>query len=222
MIFNAVKNGNFNAFDTWDRRVVALDGVDHPIPVLGDIARCGNFTVTLTADLECDELQCNGSGRFATGTANLNVKATYRHTALNSAAGFVIAATTGTLHLTGDAYGGNFLNAIGITLTPVGGALEINGSVHAGNAPGAVALMNASLHPVVINNGNIVNSEQCSAITGSVIYNPGPDNYVQYPKQGGVVKLLLPIEKLIMTGTFSGEIIGEEGRLIGDAVITVE
>jgi hypothetical protein len=214
-IINAVKDGRFDAADTWDLRV----------PVLGDIARCGNYLVSFHTNITCDEIQANGTGRYTTNVPNLVITAIFKNTAPTAVTGFTVSALSGKLTLNGDVYGGNVANGIGILLPSAGGTIEINGSVHAGGAPGAFATSNTSLYPITINNGNIINNAYASAVAGYVIYNPGPSNYIQYPKTGGGFNnfpLQLPateIKKFTISGEITGEFMQGGGHVIGSAII---
>jgi len=83
----------------------------------------------------------------------------------------------------GDVIGGSYISAYGITTNY--SSTTVNGDLYA-NAGPAIYQSNASI--LTINGGNIINSALSNAIFGryTVVYNPGPNNYIEYVNASGV------------------------------------
>jgi hypothetical protein len=134
-LITSAASGNFNAGATWTGGVV---------PGVGDEARAATgHTVTITANVTCDEVSNAGTGIFTlndgvTLTANVTNKSTttsrscLQFTAASPAAGTIVGnitggtvssafgannTSTGTLNITGNVTGGSGSSFLELTIT---------------------------------------------------------------------------------------------------------
>jgi len=138
-----------------------------------------------------------------------------------------INVSSGTINMTGNAYGGSSTgvgirhSGGGVTLTmtgnssgsatgagvqTTGGTFVLNGNAVAGAGINGVGVVNGQATVFILNNGNIINSTSTSAITGPCQWNPGVNNYVQYPTASGIQRYY-PLKFLGyggMSGGFNG------------------
>jgi hypothetical protein len=151
-LITSAATGNFNAGATWTGGVV---------PGVGDEARASNgHTITITADVTCDEVSNAGTGIFTladgvTLTANVTNKSTttsrncLQFTAASPAQGFIVGnctggtvtgafgasnTSTGTLTITGNATGGSGASSFAV-LNNSTGTLNVTGNIF-GGSPG--------------------------------------------------------------------------------------
>jgi hypothetical protein len=128
-LITSAATGNFNAGATWTGGVV---------PGVGDEARASNgHTITITADVTCDEVSNAGTGIFTlndgvTLTANVTSKST---TTSRNCLQFT-AASPAAASIVGNITGGTVASAVGVAFTSTG-TLNITGNLTAGS--GAVS-----------------------------------------------------------------------------------
>jgi hypothetical protein len=134
-LITSAATGNFNAGATWTGGVV---------PGVGDEARASNgHTITITADVTCDEVSNAGTGIFTlndgvTLTANVTNKST---TTSRNCLQFT-AASPATASIVGNVTGGPVLAAIGVVNTSTG-TLNITGNCTGGGADVAIGVQNS-------------------------------------------------------------------------------
>ena len=173
--------GNFNSGATW------VGGV---VPGVGDEARAQNgHTITITADVTCDEVSNAGTGLFilnngVTLTANVTAKSTSSGITLvqfnaaspaaatiignvlsgptNTQHGVVSNTSTGTLNITGNVTGGGAFLSYAVFNSHTG-TITVTGNVNGGTGLASVAVHN--------NVNGTVN------ITGNVAAGPGGNSY---------------------------------------------
>ena len=154
-------SGNFNAGATW------VGGV---VPGVGDEAQAATgHTITITADVTCDEVSNAGTGIFTlnngvTLTANVTNKSTttarncLQFTAAAPAQGFIVGncnggtvngavgaavTSTGIINITGNCVGGTSANSHGVSNVSAG-TLNITGNCTGGTASNSNGSLNAS------------------------------------------------------------------------------
>lgn len=89
--------------------------------------------------------------------------------------------STGTINVTGNVAGGSNTTALGIYNNTTG-VVTITGTVSGGSGVRAYGVHQSSTGVTTVNSGNLINSATAMAVTGAIIYNPGAQNYIQYPK----------------------------------------
>ena len=172
--------GNFNSGATW------VGGV---VPGVGDEARAENgHTITITANVTCDEVSNAGTGIFTlnsgvTLTANVTAKSTtanrnvVQFTAASPATGTIVGnvlsggtttntgavnnTSSGTLTITGNVTGGSVSTAYGANNNSTG-TLNITGNVTAGSGSAALGVFNISSGTVTIT-GNCIGGSASEA-----------------------------------------------------------
>jgi hypothetical protein len=159
--------GNFNAGATW------VGGV---VPTVGDEARASTgHTITITANVTCDEVSNAGTGIFTlndgvTLTANVTHKSTtasrncLQFTANSPARGFIVGNCTGgtvtlamavvntsngTLTITGNVFGGSGASSLGANNNSTG-LLTITGNIQGGSANFALGAQNISTGTITV------------------------------------------------------------------------
>jgi hypothetical protein len=135
-LITSAATGNFNAGATWTGGVV---------PGVGDEARASNgHTITITADVTCDEVSNAGTGIFTlndgvTLTANVtNKSATTSRNCLQ-----FTAASPATASIVGNVTGGTVASAVGVAFSSTG-TLNITGNLTGGSAVNAHAVNQSS------------------------------------------------------------------------------
>lgn len=178
-LITSAASGNFNAGATWTGGVV---------PTVGDEARASTgHTITITANVTCDEVSNAGTGIFTlnngvTLTANVTNKSTttsrncLEFTAASPASATIVGnctggtvstavavshAGSGTLNITGNVLGGSGTSARGADLNSTG-ALNITGSVTGGTGASAHGVRHNSTGSINIT-GNVTGSSTASA-----------------------------------------------------------
>jgi hypothetical protein len=166
-LITSAASGNFNAGATWTGGVV---------PGVGDEARAATgHTVTITANVTCDEVSNAGTGIFTlndgvTLTANVTNKSTttsrscLQFTAASPAAGTIVGnitggtvssafgannTSTGTLNITGNVTGGSGSSSFGVNNNS-SGLIFITGNSIGSTGSVSVGLNNASTGNVTI------------------------------------------------------------------------
>ena len=179
--------GNFNSGATW------VGGV---VPGVGDEARAENgHTITITANVTCDEVSNAGTGIFTlnsgvTLTANVTAKSTtgnrnvVQFTAASPATGTIVGnvlsggtttntgavnnTSSGSLTITGNVTGGTVSTARAVRNSS-NGTVTITGNVTAGSGSTATGITNLSSGTVTIT-GNCIGgsaSDAIAALNGS-------------------------------------------------------
>jgi hypothetical protein len=181
-LITSAASGNFNAGATWTGGVV---------PGVGDEARASTgHTVTITANVTCDEVSNAGTGIFTlndgvTLTANVTHKsATVNRNLLQFTAaspavgaivgnilgatvssstvfGAVINTSTGALTITGNVTAGTATNAIGATNNS-SGSITVTGNVTSGSATN-IGIFNVSTGSITII-GNVTGGSGSTAV----------------------------------------------------------
>ena len=106
----------------------------------------------------------------------------------SAAAGGLYNSTNAAITVTGAVIGGSVVNTPGIVFGGGSGVCSITGSVSASPTAGTYGVQGAT--NLTVTSGNIINTIYANAIDGAVKYNPGPGNYIEYPKTpSGVVDL---------------------------------
>jgi len=114
-------------------------------------------------------------------------------------------ASTGVVSITGNVTGGNGSNRSGL-LNNVAGVVSITGNVIADRGPG-VTCYSSTVSVTVV--GDIINSVYYSAVVGTIIYNPGAGNYIEYPKPtSGVYKYGKTIPKAYIVEGIDSSVAG--------------
>jgi hypothetical protein len=178
-LITSAATGNFNAGATWTGGVV---------PTVGDEARASNgHTVTITANVTCDEVSNAGTGIFTlndgiTLTANVTSKSTttsrncLQFTASSPASATIVGnctggtvsnaaavshGSTGTLTITGNVTGGSASGAFGVSNAATG-ILTITGNVTGGSATDGFGANNQSTGTLTIT-GNVTGGSASGA-----------------------------------------------------------
>ena len=150
--------GNFNAGATW------VGGV---VPTVGDEARAATgHTVTITANVTCDEVSNAGTGIFTlndgvTLTANVTSKST---TVTRNCLQFT-AASPATASIVGNVTGGTVSSAVAAANTSTG-TLSITGNIVSGSASDARGAANNSTGVLYVT-GNVTSTGTDSILNGS-------------------------------------------------------
>jgi hypothetical protein len=153
-LITSTATGNFSAGATWTGGVV---------PTVGDEARASNgHTVTITANVTCDEVSNAGTGIFTlndgiTLTANVTSKST---TTSRNCLQFT-ASSPASATIVGNCTGGTVSNAAAVSHGSTG-TLTITGNVTGGSASGAFGVNNATTGILTIT-GNVTGG---SAVDG--------------------------------------------------------
>jgi hypothetical protein len=154
-LITSAATGNFNAGATWTGGVV---------PGVGDEARASNgHTITITANVTCDEVSNAGTGIFTlndgvTLTANVTSKST---TTSRNCLQFT-AASPATASIVGNITGGTVTSAVGVAFSSTG-TLNITGNLTAGSG--------GSAHAVNQTSTGILNvTGNCAASAGALAY----------------------------------------------------
>jgi hypothetical protein len=135
-LITSAATGNFNAGATWTGGVV---------PGVGDEARASNgHTITITADVTCDEVSNAGTGIFTlndgvTLTANVTSKST---TTSRNCLQFT-AASPATASIVGNVTGGTVSTAVGVAFSSTG-TLNITGNLTGGSGATSHAVNQSS------------------------------------------------------------------------------
>jgi hypothetical protein len=182
-LITSAATGNFNAGATWTGGVV---------PTVGDEARASNgHTITITANVTCDEVSNAGTGIFTlndgvTLTANVTSKSTttsrncLQFTAASPASATIVGnctggtvsnaiaannTSTGTLTITGNCAGGS--GGIGASVSGAG-TITITGSVTGGSSFGSSGATNTSTGTLTIT-GNVTggSADSCFGVTNN-------------------------------------------------------
>jgi hypothetical protein len=184
-LITSAASGNFNAGATWTGGVV---------PGVGDEARAATgHTVTITANVTCDEVSNAGTGIFTlndgvTLTANVTNKSTttsrdcVQFTAASPAVGYIsgnctggtvsgaraaINTGTGQLNITGILSGGAAQAATAATNNSTGSLIITTGTSTAGSGQDAYAFRNISTGTVTVS-GNVTGGSGVNQAYGGV------------------------------------------------------
>jgi len=230
-LISSTATGNFNAGATW------VGGV---VPGVGDEARAENgHTITITANVTCDEVSNAGTGIFTlndgvTLTANVTAKSTtanrnvVQFTAASPAAGTIVGNvlsggtstntgavrnTGGTLTITGNVTGGTAVDAVGVSSSAT---MIITGNVNGGTSSFTYGVNNAGTGTITIT-GNVTGGSGATS-TGARNVSTGTINITGTVTGGS----LGPGTQNISTGTITitGNCIGGSGNSVMGATQT--
>jgi hypothetical protein len=146
----------------------------------------GGFTVASARTVRANILAgTNTCITMSSGAYTLTIYGNVTGGSASSTVGILGDGSSSTITVYGDVIGGSYISAYGITTSYSG--ITVNGSLIASNAPAVFQSQNA---PLTVYNGNIINSGYSSAIYGryAVVYNPGPNNYIEYTATAGTAK----------------------------------
>jgi hypothetical protein len=118
----------------------------------------------------------------------------------------ILNNSTGAITVTGNVTGGSAAGAQGINNASTG-AISITGNATAGSSGNTQGVGGGGTGTVTLTNGNIINTTSALAIAAITIYNPGPTNYIEYPKPAsGTYKygLTIPAAGILSTATPDG------------------
>jgi hypothetical protein len=146
----------------------------------------GGFTVASARTVRANILAgTNTCITMSSGAIALTIYGNVTGGSASNTVGIFGNGSSSTITVYGDVIGGSYVSGYGITTSYSG--TTVNGNLIANNAP-AVSQSNAST--LTINGGNIINSALSNAIFGryTVVYNPGPNNYIEYRATAGTAK----------------------------------
>jgi hypothetical protein len=157
----AVANGDFGDTSTWSDTAGGSPGAS--VPIAGDNAIANNRTVTITADVTCDNLyndttgSATAGGGFACSTAGVTITATIQRA--HTANLLVISNATGTVTVIGDVYGRQSGGGAIVSVEQSGlGTLDIVGNIYGPNNVSAGKSMTISAAGTCNITGNVTNT----------------------------------------------------------------
>ena len=157
----AIANGDFGSTATWSTTAGGAGGAS--VPIAGDNAIANNRTVTITANVTCDNLyndttgSATAGGGFACSTAGVTITATIQRA--HTADLLTISNASGTVTVVGDVYGRQSgTAAISSVIFSGLGTLDIVGNIYGPNNVPAGKTITVSAAGTCNITGNVTNT----------------------------------------------------------------